>query len=384
MVTTTQMRAAWLSGLALMTNGAITSVAAQPSDFRASADEQAFAQIHVPNRPQAALFEGTQAPQATEIRYDAATELVTIKLVVQDPKGYFIPNIRRGNFAVYENGVRQHNATVEIERAPVSIGILIEHGGRYRTINEDLAQAVALAGYDLLDEIGRDDKVAIWTYGDKVKELSAPAGSHDTLEQALAALRTPPPVQETNLYDALIDVLHRMQTMSGRRALLLISSGIDTFSQASLQDALRAARASAIPIYVINLDPILELAAVSGEASPGTYASLDFKRAHAMLRELTSVSGGRMYAPQTSEFGAIFDDLMENLRTRYVITYRTTTNPDDNNPRAVRIALVDSRTGGPLEIVDATGRRVRANFTAEASYVPRSSLKETNGQSFGR
>ena len=383
MGTTTQMRAVWLTGLALTTNGVIASAAAPPPDSGVSADEPAFAQIHVPNRPQAALFEGTQAPQATEIRYDTATQLVTIKLVVQDPKGYFIPNIRRENFAVYENGVRQHNATVEIERAPVSIGILIEHGGRYRTLNQALAPAVAVAAQDLLDEIGREDKVAIWTYGDRVEELSAPAANHDTLEQALDGLRTPPPVQEINVYDALIDVLHRMQTMSGRRALLLISSGIDTFSQASLQDALRAARLSAIPIYVINLDPILELA-VSVDASPGAHASLDFKRAHAVLHELASVSGGRMYSPQTGEFSAIFDDLMENLRTRYVITYRTTTNPDDKRPRTVRIALVDSRTGGPLEIVDATGRRVRAKFTAEASYVPRSPSEETNGQSSGR
>jgi VWFA-related protein len=375
------MRAVWLTGLALTTNGAIASAAAPPPDSGVSADEPAF--VHVPNRPQAALFEGTQAPQATEIRYDTATQLVTIKLVVQDPKGYFIPNIRRENFAVYENGVRQHNATVEIERAPVSIGILIEHGGRYRTLNQALAPAVAVAAQDLLDEIGREDKVAIWTYGDRVEELSAPAANHDTLEQALDGLRTPPPVQEINVYDALIDVLHRMQTMSGRRALLLISSGIDTFSQASLQDALRAARLSAIPIYVINLDPILELA-VSVDASPGAHASLDFKRAHAVLHELASVSGGRMYSPQTGEFSAIFDDLMENLRTRYVITYRTTTNPDDKRPRTVRIALVDSRTGGPLEIVDATGRRVRAKFTAEASYVPRSPSEETNGQSSGR
>jgi VWFA-related protein len=377
------MRAAWLTGLALMANGAIASAAAPPPDSGVSADEHAFAQIHVPNRPQAALFEGTQAPQATEIRYDAATQLVTIKLVVQDPKGYFIPDIRRENFVVYENGVRQHNATVEIERAPVSMGILIERGGRYRTLNESLAPTVAVAAQDLLDEIGRDDKLAIWAYGDKVEELSTPAAGHDTLEQAVAGLRTPPPAQETNLYDALIDVLHRMQTMSGRRALLLISSGIDTFSQASLQDALQAARLSAIPIYVINLDPILELA-VSVYASPGTHVSLDFKRAHAVLQELASVSGGRMYSPQTGEFSAIFDDLMENLRTRYVITYRTTTNPDDKSPRTVRIALVDSRTGGPLEIVDATGRRVRAKFTAEASYVPRSPSEETNSQSSGR
>jgi hypothetical protein len=63
---------------------------------------------------------------------------VTVKLVVQDPHGYFIPNIRRENFAVYENRIRQQNVTVEIEHAAVTIGMLIESGGRYVALNETL------------------------------------------------------------------------------------------------------------------------------------------------------------------------------------------------------------------------------------------------------
>jgi hypothetical protein len=58
--------------------------------------------------------------------------VVTLKLLVQDANGYFVPNLRRENFAVYENGVRQTNATVEVEHSPVSMGLLLEFGGRYR------------------------------------------------------------------------------------------------------------------------------------------------------------------------------------------------------------------------------------------------------------
>jgi hypothetical protein len=55
-------------------------------------------------------------------------------MLVQDPSGYFIPNIRRENFVVYENGFRQQNATVEIEHSPVAMGILLEYGGRYQAL----------------------------------------------------------------------------------------------------------------------------------------------------------------------------------------------------------------------------------------------------------
>ncbi|MGC2769928.1 MAG: hypothetical protein WB607_30845, partial [Candidatus Acidiferrum sp.] len=95
-------------------------------------------QIQVPNRPTEPLFKGKQGNQKTEIHFDPATRTVTIKLLVQDPNGYFIPNIRRENFVVYENGVRQQNATVDVEHAPVSLGLLMEFGGRSPGLNRDL------------------------------------------------------------------------------------------------------------------------------------------------------------------------------------------------------------------------------------------------------
>ena len=74
---------------------------------RAAADAASSSRIQVPNRPATAVFQGEQGKQNTEIFFDAATQIVTAKILVQDPNGYFIPNIRRDNFAVYENGVRQ-------------------------------------------------------------------------------------------------------------------------------------------------------------------------------------------------------------------------------------------------------------------------------------
>src|SRR6476646_2198053 len=58
-------------------------------------------QMRIPNRSQP-LFKGAQGAQKTEIHYDPATGTVTLKLLVQDPNGYFIPDIRRENFVVYE------------------------------------------------------------------------------------------------------------------------------------------------------------------------------------------------------------------------------------------------------------------------------------------
>src|SRR3979411_2767983 len=86
------------------------------TDKQGSSKEQE--QIHIPNRPANPLFKGAQGKQKTEIHFDPATRMVTMKLLVQGPNGYFIPNIRRENFVVYENGVRQQITAVDVENSP--------------------------------------------------------------------------------------------------------------------------------------------------------------------------------------------------------------------------------------------------------------------------
>jgi len=67
----------------------------------------------------------------------------------------------------------------------------------------------------------------------------------------------------------------------------------------------------------------------------------------------------------------VYDDIMENLRVRYVITYKSTSNRDPGLPRTVRVELVDSKTGGPLQIVDTNGKIVPAKIFVQDSYTPR-------------
>jgi VWFA-related protein len=333
-------------------------------DARGSAES---AQIRIPNRPSKPLFQNEQGRQRTEIYFDPSSKIVTVKLLVQDPQGYFIPNIRRENFAVYENGVRQQNATVEIEHAAATFGLLIESGGRYQRLNETLGEAASSAAMQFLGEIGQNDRVAIWKYADNVEQLSDFSQGPDALQGALASLRTPP-VSELNFYDALIATLTRMQTLNGRKALILLSSGVDTFSKANYEDALQTARRSVVPIYAINLAVAARSATLS---SNGPYSRIDWKRAETELRQIATASGGRMYSPEfTFDVSGIYDDVMENLRVRYVITYKSTIDADVNRARTVRIELVDSRTGGPLKIVDTNGRAVPWKVIAEGSYVP--------------
>ena len=83
-----------------------------------------------------------------------------------------------------------------------------------------------------------------------------------------------------------------------------------------------------------------------------------------------------MYSPQSIyNPPEIYDVLMENLRVRYVITYRSAGDGDMSDARTVRIELIDPTTGGPLEIVDANGMPVHWTVTVKGSYVPRAAAE---------
>jgi len=353
----------------LLTSGGWTSGLARQKSAAATPQSGQGSQVAVPNRPEAPLYQGEQGTQGSEIIFVPSTRTVTMKLHVEDPNGYFLPNLRRENFVVYEDGVRQNNVTVEIEHAPLSVAQLMEFGGRYHELNKALGLEVPLIGRELLDVVGRDDKVSILKYDAKLETLADFKQGHEVLDDVFNHLSMQN-FSEVNFFDALLETLNRMRDVNGRKAIILVSSGIDTFSKANYQLVLEAARASATPIYTIGLVHLMQReSAVYGTTAP--FARIDWPAAEKQLENLAKVSGGRAYALQSDpELPAIYDDIMENLRVRYVITYVSSNAASFGPPRKIQVDLVDPKTGQTLKIHDATGKPVAAKVFVQQTYDP--------------
>ena len=353
----------------LLTSGGWTSGLARQKSAAATPQSGQGSQVAVPNRPEAPLYQGEQGTQGSEIIFVPSTRTVTMKLHVEDPNGYFLPNLRRENFVVYEDGVRQKNVTVEIEHAPLSVALLMEFGGRYHELNKALGLEVPLIGRELLDVVGRDDKVSILKYDAKLETLADFKQGHEVLDDVFNHLSMQN-FSEVNFFDALLETLNRMRDVNGRKAIILVSSGIDTFSKANYQLVLEAARASATPIYTIGLVHLMQReSAVYGTTAP--FARIDWPAAEKQLETLAKASGGRAYALQSDpEIPAIYDDIMENLRVRYVVTYVSSNAASFGPPRKIQVDLVDPKTGQTLKIHDATGKPVAAKVFVQQTYDP--------------
>jgi Ca-activated chloride channel family protein len=287
-----------------------------------------------------------------------ASHPVTVRLTIEKPNGPLVANLRRDDFAVYENGVRQRDITVEVEHLPITVALLLEFGGRYHELNEALADAVPQIGKELIEAIGRDDKIAVFDYNEKLNILADFNQGQEHLDSVFDHLSTPG-FSEANLYDALLETLNRLRDASGRKAIIVVSSGLDTFSKTTYSQLVQAARNSLVPIYTIGLSQLLpDDPAFFGHAPP--LVSIEWNEAERRLREVSKVSNGQAYRPDSPmEISAIRDDIVEQLRLQYVITYVSSNRPTAaGKAPKIRVELIDPRTDRALTIRDSSGNAI--------------------------
>lgn len=304
----------------------------------------------------------TTLTPATQIHYDPATRQVTLLVPPLDRAGRIPTPLHPEDLVVYENGVPQSHVTVKVEHTPITVGVLLEYGGRYPSLDQTAADAVSMAAQQFISDIGTRDRVAIWTYGNHLRQLADFSQSHLALQGTIIDLQ-PPPSSELNFYDALDETLAKLHELRGHAALLVVSSGRDTFSRMTFRQLLQDARSSGTPIYVIDLGVDLQRY-IEDAAAPNPYASLNLPRDEARLKQLALASGGQYYAPEDMlDLSGLYDELMARLRVRYRISYHSSAPASDTASRSVRVELLRTAQMQPR-------RQPRMQLIATAAYLP--------------
>ncbi len=103
---------------------------------------------------------------------------------------------------------------------------------------------------------------------------------------------------EANLFDAITDTAERMQDIEGRKAILLISSGIDTFSKITFDQTRKKLQDAGVPIYGIGLMQALR---IMMESRMSPMANMDFLQADNQMRTFSKETGGQAYFPLPGE-----------------------------------------------------------------------------------
>jgi VWFA-related protein len=274
--------------------------------------------------------------------------------------------IPRERLAILENGVRQPGVSIDVEHSPITVAVLIENGGRSHQLNESITSDAGMLIRPLLDVLDNQDRLGIFAYDDSVRAIVDFDTPPDQRNIALGRLPSPR-FSKANFYDASLAVLDRLAAINGRKALLVVSTGIDTFSRTTFADVVARAKQARVPVYVLSLGELARRRLLS--VSSGLLARVDWDRCEQQLGRLAEASGGRAYLKAGSpDVQGIYDEIIEELKVRYVLTYASSlTTPSLGK---VQVAVLDAASPGAATATDRSRRNADPRVIAEATYRP--------------
>jgi len=155
-----------------------------------------------------------------------------------------------------------------------------------------------------------------------------------------------------------------MSGIEGRKAIVLISSGVDTFSKLTFDKTRKILQEDGVPIYGIGLMQTLRILM---ESRMGPIQSMDFLQADNQMRTFASETGGQSFFPRfQGEFGEIFQQIHQALRNQYVLTYSPSNKTHDGSYRKIKVQLVD--LNGIPASEDEKGKPIKYTILAKAGY----------------
>jgi Ca-activated chloride channel homolog len=308
---------------------------------------------------------GEQPAEGPTFRTDTLT--VNVDVAVIDNRGRFIPGIPKGNFRILEDGDPQTLTNFGTGETPITLALVIEFSNLYQQYWSYGWQETLTACYGFLQTLRKDDMVAVVAFDMRTEILSDFTTDRGETEAAMARLRIPG-FSEANVYDALTSVADRMSAIEGRKAILYIGSGMDTFSKMTLDQARKRLQTAGVPVYALGtLQSLREYYDSHGYMGP--IQRMDFLQADNQIRTFAKETGGQAWFPRfMGEYGNIFRSINEALRNTYSLAYQPTNSARDGKFRKIKVDLVNPATGEPLKITDEKGKPIKYQIVAKSGY----------------
>jgi VWFA-related protein len=316
------------------------------------------------------------------------TKVVNVDAVVYHKKsGQIITGLKKDNFAVFENGVKQDITNFATPESPITVSLVVEYSkwseifGYYASRGQEAGklEVIRPVAYFLSRFIkAPDDYASVIAFDIRPTPITDFTNDPNRLRQTIdLLLRNNPAFRENNLYDAIkfalvggkgdsvvledsreekADYGGMVAIQSKRRAIILVASGIDTFSKINYDQARKIVQSSGIPIYIISTGNLFyklyegQLGATDGiDGSPGR---LTFLQAQNAMNTIAKESGGQHF-PMTfeGEIPGILESINGLLRNQYSLAYDVGDKPRDGKKYKLEVK-VDVNGDGTFEEKD--------------------------------
>ena len=251
------------------------------------------------------------------------TELVVLNVTVTDKDGNYVKALKKSDFKIYEDGVEVQQemiASFSLHESPYAAVVLLDSSGSMEA-RFSLARSAAIR---FLDGLRPEDVAAVYRFDSKVERVQEFSGGRD-LAPIAYAIRAK---GMTTLNDAIIEASKTLADRpEPRKAIVILSDGVDTYSKASNVKALESALAVGASIFAVDMTSL----EVAGSKKHQSAAS---------LKEFAEKTGGRFIAtPGGPALRDAFSGIAEELGHQYTISYRPLNKNRDGKWRTLEVKL---------------------------------------------
>jgi VWFA-related protein len=272
-----------------------------------------------------ALTLSVQNPTVVDRRpLRSSVELTVVTATVRDADGRLVTGLPRGAFEIYEDGDRQSISQFTNERVPVGLGLLLDISDSM--FGRRIVEARGAVERFLLELLKPTDAFFVMAFNHEPRMLTAWTNDPSTVREALDGLK---PWGGTAIYDAIIRAEPMLHVRTRERAaLVVISDGADTASDATLREVRSTVLRTDAFIYAVAIDAA-DRRPINTRVNPEA------------LQEITNQSGGTTeIVRDSSDLDGATARIAEELNSQYVLGY-SPSHGADGRYHSIRVKMVD-------------------------------------------
>jgi VWFA-related protein len=282
--------------------------------------------------------------QGPPVSLSIDVDLVNFDVVVTDNNGNPIGGLEKQHFKVFDDDVEQTITNFSPTDAPLTVVILAEFSDTFGYYYDDVVGPAA----GFINSLRPEDWAALVAFDIRPEILTDFTKNKSQLYDGLRRMRIPA-YRETSLYDAVYDTLQRLDNVDGKKAIFLLSTGLDTISKHTYGETLRKAETSDTVIYSVGMG---QLARLYLESRLYPEDSITFLQADNVMRSLAEATGGRGFFPRfVGEYPSIYEQVGANLRYQYSIGFVPKIRKTDGKLHKLRVEVpnLDVNKDGKLD-----------------------------------
>jgi VWFA-related protein len=307
---------------------------------------------------------GQTQQQVPQVTIAVQSNLVTIDAVVTDQDGNLITGLKKQNFRVLDDDKPQQISNFGPSEAPITIVMLMEFS---RRMGSYFGYRGKYWAYGFLDHLNQKDWVAFKTFDLKTTLVSDFSQDKKAVGQEIAGLYFPD-FSEANLFDAVLETLDQLRDVKGKKSILIIASGYDTFSKHTLDQTFKHVKETEVTIFCVGMGAALDAMGVHERSMTGPeFASINYLQAENQLKTFAEMTGGWAWFPRfEGEMNDIFNSVALFLRNQYTIGF-TPQTPPDGKYHKLRVEVIDDE-GNPFTTLDKKGHKKKVVIQARQGY----------------